>query len=100
MICYSEAASPYKVKQANANKSGKTQKQPREKEVKSRSGFDNFCKQQTLVIPNSIGYDEGASPYKVKQVNAIKNGKTLKHTRENEVKSKSGFDNFCKTATC
>ena len=75
-ICYGEVASPYKVKQANTIKNGKTQKQPGEKEVTSRFGLDNFCKQQTLVRPNLICYSEVASPYKVKQANAIKNGKT------------------------
>ena len=67
-------------------------------EVKSRSGSDNFCKQQTLLRPNSICYSEAASPYKVKQSNAVKNGKTQKQPREKEVKSRTGFDNFYKTA--
>ena len=98
-ICYGQVPSPYKVKQANAIKNGKTQKQPGEKEVKFRFGFDNFCKQQTLLRPNSICYGAVASPYKVKQANAIKNCKTQKQPGEKEVTSRSGLDNFCKQQT-
>ena len=54
--------------------------------------------QQTLVKNNLISYCEAASHYKVKQANAIRNGKIQKQPREKEIKSRSGFDNFCKTA--